>query len=70
MTKIRSASRLVPWKNSFEVIEGFNNVQNKSKKFFINFDIVNFYPSITENHLINAINFAKKYTTVEDRDIK
>ena len=70
MTKIRYASRLVQWKNSFEVIEWFNNVQNKSKKCFINFDIVNFYPSITENHLTNAINFAKKYTIIEDRDIK
>ena len=69
VTEIRHASRLVQWKNSFEVIEWFSNVQNKTKKCFINFDIVNFYPSITENHLISAINFAKKYTTIEDKDI-
>ena len=70
MTKIRYASRLVQWKNSFEVIEWFNNIQNKAKKCFISFDIVNFYPSITEQHLIDAIKFANKYTTIEDRDIK
>ena len=33
-------------------------------------DIVNFYPSLIEQHLINTINFASKYTTIEDKDIK
>ena len=31
VTEIRHASRLVQWKNSFEVIEWFSNVQNKTK---------------------------------------
>ena len=36
----------------------------------MSFDIVNFYPSLIEQHLINTINFASKYTTIEDKDIK
>ena len=70
VAEIRHKSKLVQWKNSFEVIDWFNSVENKTRKCFINFDIVNFYPSINENHLTSAINFAKKYTTIEDRDIK
>ena len=49
---------------------GFTMFKTKQKMLY-NFDIVNFYPSITEQYLINAINFAKnKYTTIENRDLK
>ena len=36
---------------------------------FIKFDICNFYPSITESLLDNAISFAKQHTGVTDNEI-
>ena len=36
---------------------------------FIKFDICNFYPSITESLLDNAIPFAKQHTDVTDNEI-
>jgi len=36
------------WKNSYSVINCFQNIKNKNNKsYFITFDICNFYPSIT-----------------------
>ena len=35
----------------------------------MNFDIVDFYPSISEELLVKSINFAKKYTHISDDDI-
>ena len=35
------------WKNPDEVIGWFNNIKNKNHFSFIQFDIVNFYPSIS-----------------------
>ena len=46
-----------------------NNIKNKNTKCFVNFDIVSFYPSIKDEHLIKAINFARLYTKIEERNI-
>ena len=46
-------------------------IKNKSKATFIQFDIIDFYPSITKNILIDSINYARKYIdiTVEQYEI-
>ena len=41
------------WKNSSSVINWFENTAEKDKYTFIMFDIVDFYPSITDNLLTN-----------------
>ena len=51
---IRSIKRYNQWKNSFSVINWFNALQGKKELSFIEFDIVDFYPSITEKVLNNA----------------
>ena len=33
-------------------------------------DIKEFYPSISENVLLNALNFAKRYTEITDEEIR
>ena len=48
----------------------FNNIQDKKRFTFINFDIVDFYPSISEELLLKSINFAKKYTSISDDEVK
>lgn len=52
------------WKNTTSVLEWFKGVQNKKDHHFICFDVVEFYPSISEKTLIEAIKFASKYTDI------
>ena len=44
-----------PRRNSDSVIEWFKNINNKSSHSFINFDVVDFYPSITDELLNKAL---------------
>ena len=46
------------------VLEWFRNIQEKDRHTFTSFDIVEFYPSITESLLKKAITFAKKHTQI------
>ena len=43
------------WKNTDDVIRWFRNIPNKSESKFIQLHIKEFYPSITEKTLINAL---------------
>ena len=46
--KIWKTTHINLWKNSNDTIEWFRNIKNKSKTTFIQFDIIEFYPSITK----------------------
>ena len=50
------------------VITWFQNIENKDISSFIKFDIVDFYPSISKDISINAINFAKSITPIDDKN--
>ena len=52
------------------MIEWFNNIENKENCAFIQLDIKDFYLSITEKILDNAIEFTKEYTTIIDDNIR
>ena len=49
-------------------LTGMQTTQIK-KNLFVQFDIENFYPSITSDLLYNSIQFAKEVTAVSDNDI-
>ena len=51
------------WKNTHSVIEWFKNIQSKPTHSFICFDIIEFYPSITEDLLRNSPRPTPKYQT-------
>ena len=53
--KICSSNSVSQWKNPEEVIEWFKRIPNKTNHTFISLDIVDFYPSITEDLLNKAI---------------
>ena len=53
------------WRNTQEVIHWFNEIQDKTDKYFIKFDIVSFYPSITKTTLLKAIEFGNKYRPID-----
>ena len=67
---VRAATAVNQWRSSTAVLEWFKNIQEKDRHTFTSFDIVEFYPSITESLLKKAITFAKKHTQVSKQDIK
>ena len=57
------------WRSSSSVIEWFNNLEDKKKSTFVKFDIVGFYPNITEELLSKALAFANsKGVIISDQD--
>ena len=69
--KIREKTQMNQWRNTKSVIEWFKAIKNKSKIYFINFDIVEFYPSIISKELLSkAIEYAQSVTTIEEKVIK
>ena len=69
VTSLREMSLSNQWKNSFSVIEWFKNLENKKELTFLEFDIVEFYPSITEDLLKRAINYAKDHVEITKEEI-
>ena len=66
---IRSATNVNQWKNSKSVIDWFQNIEGKPNNTFLSFDIVEFYPSITEDLLDRAIVWARSLITIPEEDI-
>ena len=58
------------WRNKDSVVNWFNTIENKSQCFFIQLEIVESYPSILENILGTAINFAKQHTDIFDKNLR
>jgi len=58
------------WKNTASVIEWFEGLENKDQCSFVVFDIVEFYPSITQDLLRKALEFAQQYCSVDPSDIE
>ena len=54
---VKKKTKLMQWKNTSAVIGWFENLSNPNKKLtFIEFDIVDYYPSITKELFDKAIN--------------
>ncbi|MCP3850980.1 MAG: hypothetical protein GY694_12190, partial [Gammaproteobacteria bacterium] len=66
--QIRKEMGARQWINTDDVIKWFNDLKNKGQMEFINLDIVEFYPSITEELFNNALNFAAKYVPIPESD--
>ena len=49
---------------NFSVLQWFKNLPNKYDSAFVSFDAVEFYPSITEDLLGRALDFASNYVTI------
>ena len=57
-------------KNSASIIEWFKHIKEKRNCTFINFDIREFYPSITENILDKTLLFAKQSHDISNDNIR
>ena len=66
---IRNQTKVNQWRNSTDAISWFQSIQDKHRKSFISFDIVDFYPSISEQLLDRSIAWAKQFTKITENDI-
>ena len=67
---VREKSGLKQWINTEDAITWFEKIEDKKDKEFVQCDIVNFYPSITENLMEEALTFAENYTSISDIEKK
>ena len=64
ITDVKTKSQLHQWKNSDSVIDWFSKLQNKQDLHFIQFDIMNFYGSITPELVNNALVYASQFVDI------
>ena len=64
---VRANTKLNQWRSTADVIAWFNTLENKFS--FIVFDVVDFYPSISENLLSQALNYASQFIGISQQQI-
>ena len=67
---VRHKTKLQQMKNTTAVINWFKAIKNKGSQKFIKFDVVNFYPTISEELLQLAINWAREYVDISEEEEK
>ena len=68
-THLRSILNVNQWRNTQNVIEWFGHIKEKNRHSFISFHIVDFYPSISENLVDQALSWASDLADISDEDI-
>ena len=69
--KLVNATAVNQWKNTSSVLEWYKQLTNKTGSTFICFDVVEFYPSISEELLQRALDFASRHLTItaDEREV-
>ena len=67
-SNIVKSTNINQWKNTDAVIKWFSNIPNKSTRSFVCFDIVDFYPSISEELLNKALTFASQHDETTENE--
>ena len=62
--------KLSKWKNTTDVINSFEKIDEKHLHTFTIFDVKNLYPLIKETLLKNAIQFAAEHTNISKNDFE
>ena len=70
VSKVAEGSGLNQWRNTKVVIDWFKQIPQKSHTRLMKFDICDFYPSITEELLLKAIDFARQFVEISDKDVQ
>ena len=69
--QLRDSLRINQWKDTSEVIEWFLKIPSDKNRYkFTIFDIKDFYLSISEKLLTNALNFTKEITDISREDMQ
>ena len=67
-SKIKYCTKLNQWRNTQAVVDQFCNLQDKQSPSFLVFDITDFYPSISEQLLLKALDFANQFDTISSQE--
>ena len=62
--KLVNATNVNQWKNKFFVLQSYKQLPKERDSAFICFDVVEFYPSISEALLHRALDFASQHTNI------
>ena len=68
--EVASATGLNLWRKNDEPISWFTNLDKKQNLKFLIFDIVDYYPSISEDLLLKALSWAKQFCDIQESDLK
>ena len=66
---VKSKTNLNQWKNTQSVIRWFMDIPRKGRTTFIQFDICDFYPLISEDLLRSAMDYAAGFVEISE-DVK
>ena len=67
--ELRKKLNLNQWQSTQDVLTWFNEIHPKRRRAFLQCDIVEFYPSISENLLNKALSFAsRKGVLIDDKE--
>ena len=69
-SRLVSSHKYILWKNSMDTIDWFRKIKDKKRSTFVQFDIIEFYPSITKELLVRSLNHAREYTEVTEEEIE
>ena len=64
-----ASTNINQWKNTQNVLNWFDKIENKRDVAFIQFDIEDFCTSVTMELLYKSIQFAKEITSISDEDL-
>ena len=64
---IRQHLKLNQWRSTTDAINWFKSLENKNNLHFIQMDIVNYYPSITEELFLKALEQASNIVHIEQK---
>ena len=67
VTEIKLQTKSNQFRNSSEVISWFQSIENKNNFSFLKFDVVSFYPSISQNLFEETITWAKSITVSQKK---
>ena len=67
-TRVRKSTGFNQWQSTGQVIDWFKKLPNRQSRKFIKFDIVSFYPSISEDLLTNSLSYARTITDISTED--
>ena len=66
---LQNEMKVNQWKNTHSVIDWFKEIKHKESCRFLQFDIESFYPSITKELFIKAVDHAKKHVRITNKEI-
>ena len=67
---IRAETGVNLWKNRDAVLDWFRSIEKKKDCSFLCFDIVDFYPSISEDLLRQTVDFAREHGRLMDAEVE